>query len=113
MNLTPLIERISTLAEEAGQWSISSEDAAVLLGVDPVRYWRTVRDVQDRIAYPDAIDGWSQETVGDLVTVLERLFGPAAEKEMTRAGLFLSSTLGIELIEELTSALGGWALPTW
>jgi hypothetical protein len=102
MNLAPLIEHISTLADEAGKWTVSSEDAAALLGVDLVRYWRTVRDVQDRIAYGDAIDGWSQESVGDMVTVLERLFGPGAEEQMTRAGLFLPSALGIELIEELT-----------
>jgi hypothetical protein len=102
MTLTALIEHISALADESGRWTITSEETAALLGVDPVRYWRTVRDVQDRISYGDAIDGWSQETVGDLVTVMERLFGPGAEGEMTRAGLFLPSALGIELIEELT-----------
>lgn len=102
MTLTPLIEHISTLADDEGRWSITSDEAAALLGVQLVKYWRTVRDVQDRIAYADAIDGWSQETVGDLVTVMERLFGPGAEGEMTRAGLFLPFALGIELIEELT-----------
>jgi hypothetical protein len=97
-----LVEHIAAMVDEAGGWSISAEDAAALLGVDPVRYWRAVHDVQDRISLADAIDGWSQETVGELVTVLERLFGAGPEEEMIRAGLFLSSPLGIELIEELT-----------
>jgi hypothetical protein len=96
-----LVEHIATLVDEAGGWEISSEDAAERLGVDAVRFWRAVHDVQDRISFADAIDGWSQETVGDLVTVLEHLLGPGPEEEMIRAGLFLSSPLGIELIEEL------------
>jgi hypothetical protein len=100
--MTALIDLISARAQEDGNWAVSPEEVAELLGIDPVRFWRAVHDVQDRISLADAIDGWSQDTVGEMVTVLERLLGPGPEEEMTRAGLFLPSLLGIELIDELT-----------
>jgi hypothetical protein len=100
--MTALIDLLSARAQEDGTWSVSPEEVAELLGIDPVKFWRAVHDVQDRISLADAIDGWSADTVGEMVTVLERLLGPGPEEEMTRAGLFLPSRLGIELIEELT-----------
>ncbi|HUJ74486.1 MAG TPA: J domain-containing protein, partial [bacterium] len=100
--MTALIHLLSERAQEDGTWTVSPEEVAGLLGIDQVRFWRAVHDVQERISVADAIDGWSQETVGELVTVLERLLGAGPEEEMTRAGLFLPSMLGIELIEELT-----------
>jgi hypothetical protein len=59
--------------------------------------------VRDRIAFADAIDGWSNDTVGDLVTVLEHIVGPAAELEMARAGLFIPHEWGVELSEDILS----------
>jgi hypothetical protein len=69
--------------------------------LEPVSFWRVVHAVRDRISFSEAIDGWTQDTVGDLVTVLEVITGGDAEKLLTRAGLFLPYTLGIELIEEV------------
>ena len=100
-SLQPLLERLTFLVEDDGHWEISSDELAVLLGVNPVSFWRAVAEVRDKIGFADAIDGWTEESVGDLVTVLERLRGAGAEEEMTRAGLFIPSALGIELAEEL------------
>ena len=97
-----LIDLVSTRAQDDGTWTVTPEEVAESLGIDPVRFWRAVHDVRDRITISDAIDGWTQDTVGEMVTVLERLLGPGPEEELTRAGLFLPSLLGIELIEELT-----------
>jgi hypothetical protein len=99
--LAVLVEELANLCDDTGTWSIRSEEVAVLLGVDPVRFWRTVHELRDRIGFADAIDGWTQETAGDLVTVLESLYGRAAEEAMTRAGLFMPWNLGVDLIEEL------------
>lgn len=99
--LAAMVERLADLCDDTGAWSIRSEELAALLGVDPVRFWRTVHDVRDKIGFADAIDGWTQDTVGDLVTVLEALYGREAEEAMTRAGLFMPWTLGVDLIEEL------------
>jgi len=100
--LAALIEHLSELYEEsAGEWKLSPERLAALLGLDHVTLWRTVHGARDRIVFADAVDGWTQDTVGDLVTVLEALYGEEAERELTRAGLFLPWSLGIGLVEEL------------
>ena len=96
-----LVERLCALSDPDGHWSVSSNEVAKLLSIEPVRFWRTVHEVQDRISFSEAIDGWTQDTVGDLVTVLEKLVGPEAEREMTRAGLFLPYALGVDLLEEI------------
>ena len=99
--LTALIERLGELADNEGCWSIPPEEVARLLGIEQVRFWRAVHEVRDRISFADAIDGWTQDTVGELVTVLEGLLGTGVEQELTRAGLFIPYSLGIELTEEL------------
>jgi hypothetical protein len=99
--LTALAERLTELIDDSGSWGISSEEVLGLLGVDPVVFWRAVHGVRDRIGFADAIDGWSQDTVGDLVTVLESIFGHRAEEALTKAGLFIPWSLGVGLIEEL------------
>ena len=99
--LTALVERLTTLIDLSDGWSISSDEVLALLAVDPVVFWRAVHAVKDRIGFADAIDGWTQDSAGDLVTVLEGIYGPRAEEGLTRAGLFIPWVLGIELIEEL------------
>jgi hypothetical protein len=99
--LTALVERLVELTDTSGRWSISSEEVLALLRVDPVLYWRAVHGVRDRIDFFDAIDGWTQDTAGDLVTVLESMYGHRAEEALTRAGLFIPWSVGVGLIEEL------------
>jgi hypothetical protein len=99
--MTALVERLCELSDGEGRWRISAEEVAKLLAVEPVRFWRALHGVRNRISFSDAIDGWTQDTVGDLVTVLENLLGAGTEEELTRAGLFLPYALGIELIEEV------------
>ncbi len=101
MGVKELVRQLCELSDETGCWSISTNEVARLLGTEPVVFWRGLAEVRDRIDFSDAIDGWTQDSVGDLLTVLERLGGEAAEEELTRAGLFLPYTLGIELTEEV------------
>ncbi|MGD0726822.1 MAG: J domain-containing protein [Spirochaetia bacterium] len=99
--LTALIEQLAARADETGGWTISPEEVAGILGVGQVPFWRAIHETRDRIAFADAIDGWSADSVGDLVTVLERLLGVGPEEMMARAGLFVPHPRGIELTEEL------------
>jgi hypothetical protein len=99
--LRSLVERISSSVDDAGRWSISSDEVARLLGLEPVAFWRAVHGVRDRISFADAIDGWTQDSVGDLVTILERLFGAGPEEALTAAGLFMTHGRGVQLTEEL------------
>ena len=102
--LSALAERISSLADPAGCWTIRSEEVARLVGADPVRFWREANSLRHRISFGEAIDGFSQDTVGDLVTVLEHLVGDGAEEALRRAGLFLPHRFGVELTDQLLHA---------
>ncbi len=92
------------VADEPGCWRVGSDETARLLGVDLVTFWREANDLRRRISFADAIDGFSQDTVGDLVTLLERLVGSSAEDALVRAGLFLPYRLGVEVAETLQRA---------
>lgn len=72
-----------------------------LLGVPPVDFWRALHALRDRISFGDAVDGWTHDSVGELVTVLEGLFGEGAERALTEGGLFLPLERGTELTEDL------------
>ena len=99
--LAALIERLTADSGQSGAWTLSPEETARLLRLDPVTFWRTVHAARERIGFSDAIDGWTQDSIGDLVTVLESLFGTGVEETLARAGLFLPWSTGVELIEEL------------
>ncbi len=92
-------DTLAARADEAGNWRISSDEVARILGMDRGEFWRAVYEVRDRISFEDAVDGWSQESVGDLITVLEHLDGGGVEEELFRAGLFIPFSLGLELME--------------
>lgn len=104
--LENLVAEISARAAASakGTWRIGSDDVARLVGVDLVSFWRAANDLRRRISFGDAIDGFTQDTVGDLVTLLERLAGPSAEEALVHAGLFLPYRLGIEAAERLQRA---------
>jgi hypothetical protein len=102
--LSTLVTRIASLADPAGCWIIRSEEVARLVGVDPVRFWREANSLRQRICFGEAIDGFTQDTVGDLVTVLECLVGDGAEEALHRAGLFLPHASGVEATDQLLHA---------
>jgi hypothetical protein len=107
--LDALVQLMSSRIDERGNWRVSSEELIAALEVDPVPFWRAVHASRDRIGFTEAVDGFSQETAGDLVTVLERFHGPRAEQALTRAGLFLPCELSIDLMEELFSRVERFA----
>ena len=74
------------------------------LGESPVAFWRAVHGLRDAIAFSDAIDGFTQDTVGELVSVLEKLGRVDAEESLRRAGLFLPYGSVVELTEEFLTA---------
>jgi hypothetical protein len=102
--LSTLVERIAGVADAAGRWTITPDEVARLVGVDPVTFWREANGLRHRISFGEAIDGFTQDTVGDLVTVLERLVGDGVEGAFVRAGLFVSHERGVELTAQLLHA---------
>jgi hypothetical protein len=92
---------IATRMAQDGRWSISSDEAMAALGATPVEYWRALHCLREKIHFFDAVDGFSQDSVGELVTLAEQLAGPTAEAAMAGAGLFLPHPARGELATEL------------
>lgn len=101
--LDSLAQTICTRIEEEGNWGVSSDEVISLAGLDPAEFWRSAHVLRDRIGFCDAVDGFTQDTVGDLVTIMERIFGPAAEEALSRAGAFMPHPLRLGLMGELFS----------
>jgi hypothetical protein len=102
--LSALAARLAELADPTGCWTIRSEEVIRLVGADPVRFWREMNGLRHRISFGEAIDGFTQDTVGDLVTVLEHVVGDGAEEALRRSGLFMPHGPGVELTEQLLHA---------
>jgi hypothetical protein len=104
LGISALVNRLSSLADAEGCWTIGSHEVARLVGVDVARFWREANGLRHRISFGDAIDGFTQDTVGDLLTLLDALLGDGAEEAFERAGLFIPHAKGVELIAQLLHA---------
>jgi hypothetical protein len=99
--LESLTRIIASRMDEDGSWRITSDETMAALGVAPVEYWRALHCLREKIHFFDAVDGFSQDSVGELVTLAEQLAGPTAEAAMVGAGLFLPHPARGELAAEL------------
>ncbi len=94
-----LVGHLTAIADEAACWALPTDDVMRILDVRPARFWREMHAVRNKVDFARAIDGFCQDTVGDLVTFLERFVGPEAEDALVRAGLFLPHELRVDLME--------------
>jgi hypothetical protein len=107
--LEQLAAAVTSRVDGEGGWRLSSEEVIAALAVKPVEYWRALHALRERLHFEDAVDGFSQDSVGELVTLAESLAGPAAEQSMVRAGLFLPHALRGELIAQLLQGAGDFS----
>ncbi len=99
--LERLAEHLSAIADESGCWTLPSDELMRMLGTEPAQFWRELHAVRHKVDFGGAIDGFCQDTVGDMVTFLEGLVGPEAEEALVRVGLFLPHELRVDLMDEL------------
>ena len=107
--LTSLIDAMRDSAVADGTWRIATDRVMSLLSVDPAEFYRVLYSVRDRICLSDAIDGFTPDNVGDLVTVLERMHGASVETAFREASLFLAHGSRIDLMECFLSVVQGAA----
>ena len=99
MSLQALVDAIRHSLEQDERWSITTDELISLLGVDTAEFYRTIYGIRDKIHLYDAIDVFTADNVGDLVTILECFHGPAAEAALSGAGVFLPHESRVELTE--------------
>lgn len=102
---------LSLRAEEDGRWHIRIEELAEYIGIPETELYSTAYRLGEKVTFSDAVDGFSDETVGELVTLLEELAEndragterrdtPATDVEalFTDAGIFLPHDRRLELM---------------
>lgn len=104
-----LAAAVTSRLDGEGRWHLSSDELIAALAVRPVEYWRALHALRGRLHFEDAVDGFSQDSVGELVTLAEQILGPAAEQALIRAGLFLPHDLRGQLIALLLQAAGDFS----
>jgi hypothetical protein len=100
-SLDCIISMICSRMTGAGFWSIKTDELIELLSIDRAEFYRIMYGLKDRIYFSDAIDSFSDDTIADLMTVLEGLSIRGVEKSFSRAGLFLDQSARIELMDIL------------
>lgn len=99
--MKPIIDAVRTQLAERGRWELSADEVRELLGLDHATFYRRL--------YEAAVSGhalvdvsattarYDDETVGELVSVLELFVGSEAQRALEEAGIFLSHEARFEI----------------
>jgi len=108
--LGPLIARIEELERSEKPWSLGFEEVRGLLSVDTTTFHRHVYAAQqagNRLVGLDSVGGrFSQENVGELVSLLELFCGLGVEGPLERAGIFFSHPEQLEIMGAFLGMVG-------
>jgi hypothetical protein len=104
--LSRLVQHILETADADGSWAFPTDKLIQWLGETPEVFYRSLYQIKERIDYWEALDSLSSLRSGDLVSILESLYGPAAEETLRQAGLFLSHEDHIEITDVFLRTAG-------
>jgi hypothetical protein len=95
------------MASTGRPWELRAGEIASLLGIDEPELYRRVyaatlghRPVLDLSV---ATGAFGPDNMGELVSLLELFYGPAAERELEQAGLFLTHERRVDVLEAFLS----------
>jgi len=101
-SVAALSERIRAQALAGRPWSLRASELPRLLRLDSAFYHRRIYAAEragNRLVGPASLGGgFSQDNVGELVSLLELFCGPAAESELRKQGVFFSHPEQLELM---------------
>jgi hypothetical protein len=105
-----VIARIVGMASGDGTWSLQASELRALLGMGAVEFHRRLYTAQaagNRLVGLEIVgQGFSQENVGELVSLLELLCGSGVEQLLWRAGIFFPHPEQVELMGCFLSEAG-------
>jgi hypothetical protein len=106
----PVIERIGELERSGQVWRLTASEVRRLLGLDSASFHQRLYAAEkagDRlVGLSSAAGSFTQENVGELVSLLELFCGPGVERELERAGIFFSHPEQLELMSSFLGAAG-------
>lgn len=105
-SLDSIISLILSHVEPDGRWSVATDELISAGGVPLQDFYGTMYRLDRRVGFSEGLRGFSEETAGELVTLLEAFYGDRTEAAFTDAGLFLPHEHRLELMELLLSEAG-------
>lgn len=104
LSLNNIVRKIRLKESNGFEWQLNPIEIQCCLGLTPEEYYTQVYqgtiDDCPMISLSNATDVFSQESVNELVALLELLCGPKAMSALEKAGIFFSHERQIELMEE-------------
>jgi hypothetical protein len=98
----PVIARIAEQEAAGRAWELRASELRRLLGLGSADFHRRLYAAQasgNRLVGLDSVGGrFSQENVGELVSLLELFCGPGAEQSLQRAGVFFPQPQQVEIM---------------
>jgi hypothetical protein len=92
------VQEISSRAEDDGTWRLSIDELSSLTGIPATDLYSAAYRLGDKVNFSDAVDGFSDETVGELLTSLEEFYETDIEATFTDYGVFLPHDRRLELM---------------
>lgn len=101
-SLGPLLARIAELERSGRAWSLRASEVRGLLGLNSTDFHRRLyaaeRSGNRLVGLDSAGKSYSQENVGELVSLLEQFCGPGVEAPLERAGIFFPHPEQVEIM---------------
>jgi hypothetical protein len=98
----PVIARIAELEAAGRAWSLKASELRGLLGLSSADFHRRLYAAErsgNRLVGLDSVGGrFSQENVGELVSLLELFCGPGVEQPLQQAGVFFPQPEQVEIM---------------
>jgi hypothetical protein len=105
-----VIARIAELEGEGRAWSLKTSELRSLLGLGSADFHRRLYAAQAAgnrlVGLETAGQGFSQENVGELVSLLELFCGPGVEQPLWQAGIFFPHSEQVEIMGCFLSEAG-------
>jgi hypothetical protein len=102
LSVQSVIARIAELEGAGRAWSLRASELRGLLGLGSAEFHRRLYAAQaagNRLVGLDSVGGgFSQENVGELVSLLELFCGPGVEQPLQRAGIFFPHPEQVEIM---------------
>lgn len=91
-------KELSARAADDGRWTIRIDELSDLTGVPQTELFSAAYRLGDKVTFSDAVDGFTDETAGELLTLLEEFYNADVEAALTDYGVFIPHDRRLDLM---------------